>query len=81
LDSSLASNENFSETLLSSGWALGQITSMGQNGQKPTSLMTSLKKKKKPKPKIFSLETQRLAQSFEGLNSSLAQSLEELCSW
>jgi len=30
--SSLVPNENFSEILQSSGWALGQIT----NGQKPT---------------------------------------------
>jgi len=29
---------------------------------------------------FFSLQTQRLAESFEGLNSSLAQLPEELCS-
>jgi len=30
-------------------------------------------------PKFFVLLTQRLAESFEGLNSSPAQSAEELC--
>jgi len=34
------------------------------------------------KPKIFfSLQTQRLAKSFEGLKSALAQSAKELCGW
>jgi len=33
-----------------------------------------------PKPKkFFSLQTQRLAKSFEGMNSFLAQSAKELC--
>jgi len=44
--------------------------------------MTSLTKKLKPKTNyVFSLQTRRLAESFKGLNSSLAQSAEELCSW
>jgi len=30
---------------------------------------------------LFSLQTQGLAEPFEGLNSSLAQSAEELCGW
>jgi len=38
------------------------------------------KKKTKPKTKtFFSLHIQGLAESFEGLNSSLAQSAEDLC--
>jgi len=47
---------------------------MSQNGPKPTSLMTSLTKKQK----IFSIQTRRLAESFESLNSSVAQSNGEL---
>jgi len=36
----------------------------------------------KPKTKnFFSLQTQRLAESFEGLNNSLAQSAEKLWGW
>jgi len=39
-------------------------------------------KKQKPKTKeFFSLHTRRLVKSFKGLNSSLAQSAEELCCW
>jgi len=51
---------------------------MSQTGQKPTSPMTSFTKKPKTK-NIFSLQTRRLAEIFEGLNSSLAQLAEELC--
>jgi len=41
---------------------------MSQNGQKPTLLMTLLRKK--PKTKFFlSLQTKRLVASFLGLNS------------
>jgi len=44
--------------------------------------MMSLTKKQKPPKKIFfSLQTQRLAKSFEGLNSSLAQLTLKLCGW
>jgi len=40
----------------------------------------SLTKNLKPKTKkFFSFQTQRLADSFEGLNRSLAQLVEELC--
>jgi len=46
----------------------------------PTYDVTDEKTNSKPQ-KIFSLQTQRLAESFEGLNSSLAQSVEELCGW
>jgi len=50
--------------------------------QKTTSLMTPLTKNLQlPTKKIFSLQTRRLVESFEGLNSSLAQLAEELCSW
>ena len=42
---------------------------MSQNGQKPTSLMTSITKKNKKKPNnFFSLQTQA---SFEDFNSTL----------
>jgi len=51
LDSSLVSNENFSEILPSSGWFLPG--NMSQNGHKPTTLMTSLTKNLKPKFKFF----------------------------
>jgi len=51
-DSSLVSNENFSETLWLSGWALGQAT-MSQNDPKTTSLMTSVTKNPHPLTKIF----------------------------
>jgi len=41
--------------------------------------MTSPTKKTKPKTnKFFSLQTRRLAESFKGLNSSLAQSVAEI---
>jgi len=49
-DSSLVSNGNFSETLYSSGWALGQAT-----WAKTTSLMTSLTKNPHPQQKKFFL--------------------------
>jgi len=62
---------------------------MSQDGKKPeprwpkTSLMTSLTKNPKPKTKkkFFLLQTRRLAESFKVLNSSAAQSAEELCGW
>jgi len=45
-------------------------------------LWRQLQKKTKPKTKtFFSLHIQGLAESFEGLNSSLAQSAEDLCGW
>jgi len=47
---------------------------MSQNGQKPTLVLTSLKKPKTPK--FFHC---RLGESLEGLNSTLAKSAE-LCS-
>jgi len=58
-DSSLVSNENFSEI-----------------GPKTASLMTSLTKIPQPPTKnFFRVQTRRFAKSFEGLNSSVAQSL------
>ena len=52
LDSSLVSNENFSETLWPSNWRPGP-GNMRQNDPKTTSLMTSLTKKKHPPGKKF----------------------------
>jgi len=53
---------------------------LSQNGLKPTQLMMS--SIKKPKTKIFfSLQTTRLAESCEGLDSSLAQATGELRSF
>jgi len=44
--------------------------------------MTSLRKNPQPPPKIFfRVQTRRLADSFEGLNSYLLQSAEELWRW
>jgi len=70
LDSSLVSNANFSEIIWPSGWSLGQATwaKMAQNyfsDQKD----------------FFWVQATRLAGPFEPLNSSLAQSVEELGRW
>ena len=49
---------------------------------KPTLLMTSFTKKQNPQLyNFFSLQTRKFVVPFEGLNSSLAQSAEELCGW
>jgi len=48
---------------------------MSENGHKPTLLIMSLTKKWKPKTKFFF--HCRLVKSFQGLNSSLAQSGKE----
>jgi len=46
---------------------------------KLTLIMTSQTKRSNPKlPNVFLLETRRLSASLEGLNSSLAQSADEL---
>jgi len=59
------------------GQALGPRGS--QNGLKSAPIMTSPTKKTKSKTfKFFSMQTRRLAASFEGLNSSLAQVADEL---
>jgi len=56
---------------------------MSQNGPKTTSLMTSLTRNPQhPIPKFFfRVQARRLADPFEPLNSSLAQSAEELWRW
>jgi len=55
---------------------------MSQNGPKTTSLKMSLTKNLQPQPKIFFwVQTRRLGDPFEPLNSSLAQSAEELWRW
>jgi len=55
---------------------------MSQNGPKTTSLMTSLTKNPQLPTKIFfQVQTRRLADSFERLDSSLVQSAEELGRW
>jgi len=40
IDSSLVSNKNLSQKILSSGWC-PELSKMGQNGLKPTSIVTS----------------------------------------
>ena len=80
-DSSLVSNENFSETLWPSSWALGQAT-WAKMTQKLLHLWRQSQKIRIPQPKIFfQVQSTRLADPFELLNSSLAQSTEELGRW
>jgi len=55
---------------------------MSQNDPKTTSLVTPVTKNLHPQPKnFFRLQSTRLADPFEPLNSSLAQSAEELGCW
>jgi len=55
---------------------------MRQNDPKTTSLMTSLTKNPHPPGKnFFRVQSTRLADPFEPLNGSLAQSAEELGRW
>jgi len=55
---------------------------MSQISPKTTSLIMSLKKLRNPQPKKFFLvQARRLADMFESLKSSLAQSAEELWCW
>jgi len=55
---------------------------MSQNDPKTTSLMTSVTKNPHPQPKnFFRVQSTRLADPFEPLNSSLAQLVEELGRW
>ena len=72
---SLVSNENLSKIPVSSGWAIGQVA--WAKLQK-TYLMMSLIENTNF---FLSLQTRRLAASFEGLNSSLVQSAGELWNW
>jgi len=80
-DSSLVSNENCSETLWPNGWALGQATwakmtlkvlHLWHQSQK----ICTLNQKN-----FFRVQSTRLADLFEPLNSSLVQSAEELRRW
>jgi len=80
-DSSLVSNENFSETLWPSGWALGQAT-WTKMTLKLLHLWRQSQTIRTPQPKnFFRVQSTRLADPFELLNSSLAQSAEELGRW
>jgi len=80
-DSSLVFNKNFSETLWPSGWALGQAT-WAKMAQKLPHLWRHAQKICNPQPKkFFWVQTRRLSDSFEPLNSSLGQSAEELRCW
>jgi len=56
---------------------------MSQNDPKTTSLMTSATNNLQPptKKNFFRVQSTRLADPFEPLNSSLAQSAEELGCW
>jgi len=56
---------------------------MSQNGPKTTSIMMSLPKNPHPATKkfFFQVQSTRLADPFEPLNSSLAQSAEEQWHW
>ena len=80
-DSSLVSNENFSETLWPSGWALGQAT-WAKMTLKLLHLGRQSQTIRTPNQKFFfQMQSTRLADPFEPLNSSLAQSAEELGRW
>jgi len=80
-DSSLVSNENFSEILWPSGWTLDQAT-RAKMAQKLVHLWRHSQKIHNLQPKIFSrVDSRRLSDPFEPLNSSLAQSAEELWLW
>jgi len=80
-DLSLGSNENFSEKLWPSGWALGQVTCAKMN-LKLLHLWRQSQKIRTPNQKIvFRVQSTRLADPFKLLNSSLAQSVEELGRW
>jgi len=80
-DSSQVFNENFSETLWPSGWALGQAT-WAKMTLKLRHLWRQSQKICTPnQKKYFRVQSTRLANPFEPLNSSLAQSAEELGRW
>jgi len=80
-DSSLVSNENFSETLWPSGWALGQAT-YAKMTLKLLHLWHQSQKIRNSQPKIFFVvQSTRLADPFKPLNSSLVQLTEELGRW
>jgi len=80
-DLSLVFNENFSKTLWPSGWALGQAT-WAKMTQNYFTYDISHKKSAPPNQKNFyRVQSTRLVDPFEPLNSSLTQSAEELGHW
>jgi len=81
VESSLVSNENFRKTLGPSGWALDQDT-WDKMTPKLLHLWRHSQKIRTPQPKNFlRVQTRRLADPFKSLNSSLAQSVEQLRPW
>jgi len=77
-DLSLVSDEHFSEILWSGGWDPGQVT-WAKMAKKLLYLWHHSQKIRNSQPKnFFRVQTIRLAESFKGLNSSVAQSAEEL---
>ena len=80
-DSSLVSNENFSEILCPSAWALGQAT-WAKMTQNYFTYDVTRKKSNTPQPKVnFECNLEKTGDQFEPLSSSLAQSVEELGCW
>jgi len=72
------SNENFNKILWPSSWALGQVT-WAKMAPKLLHLWRHSQNICDTQPKkFFWVQTRRLADPFEPLNSSLAQSAEEL---
>jgi len=77
-DFSLVSNKNFSKILPSNGLGQGQ-GKVGQGGQKVLHFWHHSQRIRTPQPNnFFSLQTTRLAETFEPLNSSLPLSVSEL---
>jgi len=79
-DDNLDSKKTLSQKIGSLGWRPGQ----GKVHQKAKNTHTCDDSTDNPKPKtkiLFSVSTRRLAESAEGLNSSLAQSAGELKSY
>jgi len=81
LDSSVVCNENFSETLWPSVWALGQATRAKMTVKLLNLWRQSQKICTPNQNNFFRVQSSRLADPFEPLNSSLAQSAEELGRW
>jgi len=80
-DCSLVSSKNFSEILPPNGWRPGP-GKVGQGGQKDLHLWRHTENPHPPRQKkFFRVQSTRLADPFELLNSSLAQSAEELGRW
>jgi len=79
LEFRLVSNKNFSEILPPNSLGPGP-GKVGQGGLEVFHLRCHSQKIRNLKPKnFFSLQTRRLAESFEGLNRSLALTALELC--